>query len=151
MLASIGDEQGLAANAKNVPTKNGNKNRLPDLFCGIFLTILGNCISKKPTRLSPKIIITEANNNMTIGDAKLVKALPVNAQITPIILNTKDSPNEKDSICIKSFLFPSFEYPPTYPIINGNMPRLQGDKEDNIPAKKDTPIKIGKTKLLPVV
>lgn len=32
ILANIGDEQGLAARAKNVPTKKGNKNKLPDLF-----------------------------------------------------------------------------------------------------------------------
>ena len=32
ILASIGDEQGLDASAKNVPTRNGNINKLPDLF-----------------------------------------------------------------------------------------------------------------------
>ena len=32
ILAKIGEEQGLAAKAKKVPTKNGKKNKLPDLF-----------------------------------------------------------------------------------------------------------------------
>lgn len=109
ILASIGEEQGLDAKAKNVPTKNGNINRLPDLFCGIFFIIVGNCISIKPIKLSPKIIINDENIKIKIGDAKLVKALPVKAQITPIILNTNDNPREKESICISNFLLSSFE------------------------------------------
>ena len=113
MLASIGEEQGLDASAKNVPIRNGNKNKLPVLFCGIFFMIAGNCISIIPNKLSPIITITEANNNIIIGDAKLVNARPVNAHITPIILNTSDKPREKDIICINSFLLFSFEYPPT--------------------------------------
>lgn len=42
MLASIGEEQGLEAKAKNAPTKNGKTNKLPFLFWGIFFTIAGN-------------------------------------------------------------------------------------------------------------
>lgn len=151
MLANIGDEQGLAARAKKVPTKNGNKNKLPDLFCGIFFTIVGNWISINPIRFNPNITIIDANIKITIGEAKLVKALPVKAQITPITLKTKDNPSENESIWINSFLFPSLEYPPTYPIIKGKIPKLQGDKDDNIPAKNDTPSKIGNIKLFPSV
>ena len=98
MLASIGDEQGLEASAKKVPIKNGNKNMLPVLFCGIFFTIAGNCISIKPNKFNPIITIIDANSNITIGDAKLVNALPVKAQITPIMLKTNDNPNENESI-----------------------------------------------------
>ena len=42
MLASIGEENGLEASAKNAPIINGNKNSPPDLFCGIFFIIVGN-------------------------------------------------------------------------------------------------------------
>ena len=149
MLAKIGDEQGLDASAKNVPIKNGKMNRLPDFFCGIFFIIVGNCISIKPTRFNPRIIIIDEKTNKTIGVAKLVKALPVNAQITPIMLSTSDNPKEKDNICINNFLFPSLEYPPTYPIIRGNMPKLQGVSEDKTPAKNDTANNIGRIKELP--
>lgn len=113
MLAKIGDEQGLDASAKNVPIKKGNKNKLPDLFWGIFFTIAGNCISIIPRRFNPIIIMTDANNRIKIGDAKLVNALPVIAHITPIMLKTRDNPRENDSICINNFLLSSFEYPPT--------------------------------------
>ena len=98
ILASIGDEQGLDASAKNVPIRNGNINKLPDLFWGIFFIIEGNCISIIPKRFSPIITITEANSNIKIGEAKLVNALPVIAHITPIILKTIDNPNENESI-----------------------------------------------------
>ena len=113
ILAKIGDEQGLDASAKNVPIKNGNKNILPVLFCGIFFIIAGNCISIIPSKFNPIITITDANNKITIGDAKLVNALPVMAHITPIMLKTNESPSEKDTICINSFLLFSLEYPPT--------------------------------------
>lgn len=109
MLANIGDEQGLDARAKKVPIKNGNKKMLPDLFWGIFFIIAGNCISMIPSKFNPIITITDANSNITIGDAKLVNALPVKAQITPIMLNTNESPSENDSICINNFLLFSFE------------------------------------------
>ena len=57
ILASIGDEQGLDANAKKVPIKNGYINILPVLFCGIFFIIEGNCISIIPIRFNPIISI----------------------------------------------------------------------------------------------
>jgi hypothetical protein len=109
MLASIGEEQGLDARAKNVPIKNGKRNKLPDLFCGIFFIIAGNCISINPVRFNPNMITIDANIKIIIGDAKLVNALPVIAQATPIMLSMVDSPKEKESICINNFLFPSFE------------------------------------------
>lgn len=148
MLASIGEEHGLDASAKNVPTKNGNKNRLPFLFWGIFFTIEGKFISINPSKFSPNIIIIDANNSITTGEAKLVNARPVRAHITPIMLNTNDSPIEKDIICTNSFLFFSFEYPPTYPMINGKIPKLHGDNDAKIPEKNAITIKIGKIKLL---
>lgn len=143
ILAKIGEEQGLDARAKNVPTKNGNKNNPPPLFWGIFFTIAGKCISITPSRLSPRITIIDANISITTGDAILVKALPVIAQATPIILNINDNPNEKEIICINNFLLLSFEYPPTYPIIRGKIPKLHGDNDASIPAKNETPNNIG--------
>ena len=113
ILANMGDEHGLDAKAKNAPTKNGNKNRLPFLFWGIFLTIAGKLISIIPKRFNPIIIITEANNNITIGEAKLVNALPVIAHKTPIMLRTEDNPKEKKSIWTNNRLLLSLEYPPT--------------------------------------
>ena len=113
ILANIGEEQGLDARAKNVPTKKGKINKLPDFFSGILFIIVGNCISINPIRFKPKIIIIEAKTSMTMGDAVFVNARPVIAQITPITLKTVDKPSEKENICINSFLFPSFEYPPT--------------------------------------
>ncbi len=109
MLAKIGEEQGLEANAKNAPTRNGNKNKLPDLFCGIFFTIAGKCISKIPVKFSPKITITEAKRRIITGEANPVKALPVKAQITPTMLKISDKPSEKEIICINNFLLLSFE------------------------------------------
>ena len=113
MLANIGDEQGLDAKAKNVPIKNGNRKILPVLFCGIFFIIAGNCISISPSKFNPIITITDAKSKITIGEAKLVNALPVKAHITPIMLSTNDNPKENETICIKSFLLFSLEYPPT--------------------------------------
>ena len=98
MLANIGEEQGLAARAKKAPTKNGNKNKLPDFFSGIFFMIVGNWISKKPIKFNPIKIIIEANNKIMIGEAILVNALPEIAQIIPIMLRISDSPNENDNI-----------------------------------------------------
>lgn len=98
MLASIGEEQGLDASAKNAPIKNGYKNKLPFLFCGIFFIIVGNCISKKPTRFNPNIIINDAKSISIIGDANPVNALPESAQIIPIMLNIVDKPTENESI-----------------------------------------------------
>ena len=69
-------------------------------------------MSMKPTRFNPINKITDANKIITIGDAKLVKALPVIAQITPIMLKIIDSPKENESICKNSLLLFSFEYPP---------------------------------------
>ncbi len=149
MLASIGEEQGLDASAKKVPIRNGNINILPVLFCGIFFIIVGNCISINPTRFKPIIIIVDANNIIIIGDAIDVNALPVIEHRTPIMLNTSDNPSENEIIWINSFLLDSFEYPPTYPIIIGSIPKLQGDKEDKIPAKKAIISIIGNTKLFP--
>ena len=51
-----------------------------------------------PSKFKPKIMITEAKSNITIGEAMLVNALPVIAHITPIILNTVDNPSEKEII-----------------------------------------------------
>ena len=98
MLAKIGDEQGLDASAKNVPTKNGKRNKLPAFFSGIFFIIVGNCISINPIKFKPINIIIDENISIITGEVILVNALPVNAQIIPIILSTSDSPNEKDSI-----------------------------------------------------
>jgi len=148
MLAKIGDEQGLDAKAKNVPIINGKIILLPFLFSGIFFIIVGKFISNIPSKLSPNIIITDAKTRITTGEAKFVKALPVIAHNTPIILSTNDNPSEKDNICINSFLFPSLEYPPTYPIINGRIPKLQGDIEVKIPDRNAKINNIGKTKLL---
>ncbi len=136
MLASIGDEQGLEAKANTAPTINGNINKLPPLFSGIFFMRIGNLISKKPVRFSPKTIIKDEKTIRRTGVAKPVKARPVSAHKTPIMLNIRDKPTEKESIWIKSFLFFSFEKPPTYPIIRGNMPIPQGDIEAIIPAVK---------------
>ena len=136
ILASSGDEHGLAARAKTAPTKNGRKNVPPAVFCGIFLMIAGKCKSSAPTRFNPNISIIDANIRIATGEATDINALPVNAHITPIRLNTQDNPKEKDIIWINSFLFFSLEYPPTYPIIRGNIPRLQGDSEAIIPAIK---------------
>ena len=113
ILASIGDEHGLDASAKNIPIINGYMNKLPDLFCGIFFIIDGKFKSRIPIKLSPSISIIEANIKITIGEAKLVKALPVIAQNTPIMLSNIDKPNENESICISNFLLLPFEYPPT--------------------------------------
>lgn len=135
ILTKIGDEQGLAASAKNIPTKKGSINKLPDLFCGIFFTIVGKCKSKTPKRFNPNIIIKDAKSNITIGDAILAKTLPDIAQKTPMILRTLDKPKENDIIWISNFLLFSLEYPAIYAIINGRIPKLQGDKEESIPAK----------------
>ena len=124
-------------------------NKLPFLFCGIFFTIAGKFISIIPSKFKPIIVIIDANISIIIGEAKLVKALPVSAHIIPIILSTSERPIEKESICINNFLLLSFEYPPTYPIINGNIPRLQGDNEARIPAKKEITIITGIIILLP--
>ena len=98
ILAKIGEEHGLDARAKNVPTKNGNKNKLLFCFSGIFFIIDGKFISITPSKFNPIIVITDAKINIMIGDAKLVNALPVSAQITPIILRTSESPTENESI-----------------------------------------------------
>lgn len=143
ILAKRGEEQGLAANANKQPTTKGTIKILPDLFCGIFLTIEGKLISIIPIRFKPKITRIEPNNNNNIGEAKEAKALPVKAHRIPMILKITDNPKEKESICKKSFLFPSLEYPPTYPIINGKIPKLQGDKEAITPAQKDAKKSIG--------
>ena len=148
MLAKIGDEQGLDANAKNAPIKNGKIILLPLLFSGIFFIIVGKFISNIPSKLSPNITITEAKTSITTGEAMFVKALPVIAHNTPIILSTSDNPSEKDNICINNFLFPSLEYPPTYPIIKGRIPKLQGDIEVKIPDKNAKINNTGKIKLL---
>lgn len=109
ILTNKGDEQGLAAKANTIPTKNGSIKIPPFLLFGIFFMIAGKCISSIPIRFSPKISITEANISITTGDATEVNALPDNAQITPIMLNTLDSPSEKDIICINNFFPLSFE------------------------------------------
>lgn len=98
MLASIGEEHGLEASAKNAPTRNGKINKLPFLFWGIFLIIAGNCISSIPSKFNPIMMKIEANNNIKIGEAKVMNALPVKAQITPIMLSMSDNPTEKESI-----------------------------------------------------
>ena len=113
MLAKIGEEQGLAANAKKAPTRKGKINKLPDFFSGIFFIIVGNCMSKNPIRFNPIKIIIDENIRIIIGEAILVKALPVRAHIIPIMLKINDKPKEKESICISNFLLLSFEYPPT--------------------------------------
>ena len=136
MLTNNGEEQGLAANAKTIPTKKGNKNIPPVLLCGIFFTIAGKCISIIPIKFNPKINIIEAKASITIGGAIEVKALPDRAHTAPIMLSTRDSPIENDINCRKSFFPLSFEYPPIYPIIRGNIPRLQGDNEAIRPAIK---------------
>ncbi len=143
IAAKIGEEQGLDAKAKKAPTKNGNINKFPPLFWGIFFIIDGNCISITPSKFNPNITITDANIKITIGEATDVKALPVRAHIIPIMLNINDNPNEKESICINSFLLLSFEYPPTYPIIRGNIPKLQGVSDAKIPDKNAIPSNIG--------
>ena len=50
---------------------------------------------------------------------------------------------------MNNFLLLSFEYPPTYPIIRGSIPKLQGDIDDSTPAKNDTPSRMGNIKLFP--
>ena len=112
MLASIGEEQGLDARAKNTPIINGSINSPLFVFCGIFFTIAGKLICINPIKFKPNIIIIDANSNIIIGEAKLVNALPVNAQNTPIILRIKDNPKENDSICINNLLLSVLEYPP---------------------------------------
>ena len=113
MLARIGVEQGLEAMAKIVPTKNGITKTLPFLFCGIFFIKLGVGNSIISNKLKPKIIKIEAISKITIGDAILEKTFPVIAQKTPMILNTVESPIEKDISCNNNFLWWFLEYPPT--------------------------------------
>lgn len=146
ILAKIGEAHGLDANANTAPIKNGKITRPLFLFCGIFFTIAGKFISIIPKRLSPRITITDANINISSGDTIDVKARPDSAQITPIILNTDESPSEKNNICTNNLLLSDFEYPPTYPIIKGNIPKLHGDKDAIIPAINDIPIIIGNIK-----
>lgn len=98
IAAKTGEEQGLAANANAHPTVNGNKKVLPFLFSGIFLIKDGNENSSKPMRFNPKHKINEAKIINITGEAKPTKALPVRAQITPIMLKTDDKPSEKASI-----------------------------------------------------
>lgn len=98
MLAKIGDEQGLDASANKTPIRKGNKNSPPFVFCGIFFTIDGKFISIILSKLSPSISITDEKIKITTGDATPVKALPVSAHITPIILSISDIPQEKESI-----------------------------------------------------
>lgn len=134
IVTNNGEEQGLAARANVHPTRNGIINLLPFLLLGIFFIIVGKFSCSNPTRFKPSINIIDANSSNTTGDAIDVNARPVKAQITPIMLNTNDNPTENDIICTNNFLFSTFEYPPTYPIINGNIPRLQGDNDAIIPA-----------------
>ena len=104
MLARLGVEQGLDANAKIVPTKNGIANTLPFLFCGIFFTKFGVGNSIISSKLNPRIKSIDAINKTTIGEAKLEKTLPVKAQNTPIILSIEDKPIEKEISCNSNFL-----------------------------------------------
>lgn len=134
MLINKGDEQGLDASANALPTKKGRINSPPVSFFGIFFTIDGKFISRIPSKFKPRISITDAKMRITTGDAKLVNALPVIAQNTPIMLSIADNPIENDISWINNLLLFSFEYPPIYPIISGNIPKLQGDSEAIIPA-----------------
>ena len=98
--------------------------------------------SSRPTIFSPMTINKEANNNIKYEGANETKTLPVTAQITPIVANTRDEPKTKNSICIKIFTGLLSEYPPTYPIIIGNIAKEQGDTDANSPPRKDIPSKI---------
>ena len=98
LLANIGDAQGLAANANNTPIINGKNTSPLFLFCGIFFTIAGNCISKIPKRFKPNIIIIEAKTIITAGDVIEVNARPDKAHATPMMLKTEDNPSEKNII-----------------------------------------------------
>jgi hypothetical protein len=74
---------------------------------------------------------------------------PVNAAITPIV--EKTSPNTVTNIksCNRSrFVFRSPE-PATYPIIKGNIAKLQGDKDINTPPKNAK--NINTNEILPLV
>lgn len=109
IVNNMGVEQGLDANANTQPTIKGYKKVLPDLFFGISFINDGKLMSKKPIRFKPNKINKDAKIKIKRGEATPVKALPVNAHKTPMILKTVANPNEKNNICANNFLFPSLE------------------------------------------
>lgn len=134
--AKIGVEQGVPIKANTAPKKIGYKIRLFVLFCGISLIKTGNSKSRKPTSFKPIIIKTDATISAKNGD--VTKTLPVIAQIMPIPEKTIAVPSTKNNICISVVEVFSFEYPPTYPIIKGNIEREQGETDAIKPPTKET-------------
>lgn len=94
--------------------------------------------SKIPITFRPITINSDAKNNIKYAGATETKTLPVIAQIIPIIAKTMEEPNTKNSICISVLIGVFFEYPPTYPIIIGNIASEQGDIDATKPPKNDT-------------
>lgn len=67
-----------------------------------------------------------------------MKTLPVTAQITPIVAKTSEDPKTKNNICNNVLAGVPCEYPPTYPMIIGNIASEHGDTEAKRPPRNDT-------------
>ncbi len=111
MATNIGVEQGDAKNANITPIKNGYQNNPVELFCGIFLIMVGVGKSINPTSCNPNVIKIEPKIIITIGDAKLPKTCPLTAQNKPNKPITVDKPSEKDMSFIAISLFDLFAEP----------------------------------------
>lgn len=98
---------------------------------------MGASNSSISSSLSP---ITRSNDAIIIVKYPPIddaKTFPVNAQAIPIRVKTMAVPKIKQQSCRKVLKGDSLEYPPTYPIINGNIAREQGDIEAKIPPRNE--------------
>ncbi|MCQ2789510.1 MAG: hypothetical protein MJ229_03920 [bacterium] len=109
----------------------------PFLNCGISFIKVGILISIIFSIFKPIVSIIEAIIRLKYAGAKFEKTFPVIAQIMPINPNTIALPRIKNNISINVFCGVDFEYPPTYPIINGKIDSEQGEIDATIPPSKE--------------
>lgn len=97
--AKIGVEQGVPARANVIPSNIGYKNNEFVEFVGIALIITGVSKSRNPNILSPITKSKDAIKTVKYPPIADAKTLPVNAQITPIIVKTIAVPSIKQDNC----------------------------------------------------
>ncbi len=135
--ARIGVEQGVPASAKTIPKSMGYKKTEWLVFCGIAFINVGVSNSNISRSFKPITKSNDAIISVKYPPNDDENTLPVNAQAIPISVNTIAVPKMKQHNCKNVLNGVSLEYPPTYPIINGNIAREQGDIEAIIPPTKD--------------
>ena len=135
--AKIGVEQGVPASAKTIPKSIGYKNREFVEFTGMALMTTGISKSNSPVILSPITINKDAIISVKYPPKADAKTLPVTAQSIPIIEKIIAVPNIKKHNWIKVLKGVSLEYPPTYPIISGNIASEQGEIDAITPPAKE--------------